>query len=100
MSLSKTVVVKVSRLVELQMLKCDHNLLTSLPTAVFDLSQLSRFFCGNNKISVIPAAIGMAQMLVELLLDHNSFTELPQEVFQLITQVRHVTLKRVYLKDW
>ena len=63
----------------MQVLACDHNILTSLPPSLSSLGKLERLNAGNNQLAAVSALKALGS-LKQLNLSHNRLTALPASV--------------------
>jgi internalin A len=74
---------EIIQLTNLSRLYLDNNLLTNLPAEIIRLANLSRLDLNNNRLTNLPAEIIQLTNLRRLDLDNNQLTNLPTEIGQL-----------------
>ena len=73
----------LSKLQKLTVLKLTNNQLQSLPSSMFELSELQELWVDVNKLKSLPPEIGKLTQLWYLKLDENDIFRLPDEIGQL-----------------
>jgi internalin A len=88
----------IGQLTNLTDLVLSNNQLTSLPTGIGQLNKLSQLDLSDNCLTSLPAEIGQLANLNWLNLRSNSLTSLPAEIGQLVSLI-HLNLRSNFLMD-